>query len=362
MIDRRSLLCLPALLVLPAASTTLSIAVTGSGQAFPGQPGNPVGYAAAPGYPGALTPHAASGFQSNATYSFLDIDGGVNGTNLAGLSNTTFIGCRFQSNAQGYFNVNAIGTNLTFRYCTICPRTAYVTTPPGAAWPSAGALQNTASFVDGVNCTPGTQGYQYGFHIMSGGPVTMQYCDIWGFGNAVDFLDTTTEMLIDNCWIHDAANASPNGYHTDGPGYLNGAIPPQNITISNCTIASLGNTQGLAMQSATSGYQNIVVTGNYFSGFGYCTSHFQPGSGARNCSFTNNILATDVAWMFGPIYSNPTTIYNYASYNNLWRGNKLHVAPGTKPVSGATFSYSAADDGKYIWPNSSLSATTDYSG
>jgi hypothetical protein len=364
---RRLLLAAPALLTLPAATSQLNITVTGSGAGgpptgFPGQDTNPVGYLAAPGYPGALTPHAPSGFQSNATYSFLDIDGGTSGTNLAGLSNVTFIGCRFKSNAQGYFNVYAIGTNLTFRYCTICPRDVYASAPPGCVWPSAGTGQNTTKYIDGVNCTKGTQGYQYGFHIMSGGPITIQYCDIWGFGNAIDFLNTTAQMLVDNCWIHDAANSSPNGYHTDGPGYLNGATPPKNITISNCTIASIGNTNGLAMQAATSAYQNITVTGNFFSGFGYCTAHFQPGSGgARNCTFTDNILATDVAWYFGPIYSNPTSLYNYSSYGNLWRRNKLRVLPGTAPVNGAMFSYTQTDDGKYIWPNASLS-TTDYSG
>jgi hypothetical protein len=346
-------------------SIATTIAASGGTTAWPGQAGNPVGYAAAPGYPGALTPHAATGFASNTTYSFLDIDGGTTGIDLSSLTNTTFIGCRFQGNAQYNYNVNAAGTNLTFSYCTVCPRTAFVTSPPGLTrWPCAGAGQNTTTFSDGVNCTPGTQGYQYGFHIMSGGPVTISHCDIWGFGNAIDFLATTTKMLVDGCWIHDAANAAPSGYRTDGPGYLNGATPPQNVRISNCTIASLGNSNGLAWQAATANYVNIVMTGNYISGFGYTTAHFQPGSGgARNCQFVNNILGTDVMAIFGPIYSNPSSIYNNTSLGNLWRGNKLKVCEGTT-YNGTTaiFQFTAEDDGKYIYPDSTLNATTDYAG
>jgi hypothetical protein len=344
--------------------------------AWPGQAGNPVGYAAAPGYSGTLIPHATTGWVANTTYSFLDVDTGTGGVSIS-VSGVTFIGCRFQSNDQGNYNVQVTGANATFKYCTFSPRTAFVASPPGSIWPSAGAGQNTTTFTDGVNCTPGTQGYQYGIQFQGGtGYGTIQHCDIWGFGNSIDLVSAGTNgILIDNNWIHDPANSSPNGYHTDGPGFLNGPSsgnPPQNVTISNNTICFIGNTQPLAMQSDTIGarpYANIIVSGNYFSGGSYCTSHYQPhqtgvtGVGlTTGCQFVGNILATDIQWYYGPVYSDPTSIYNFASYSNLWRNNKLRVMPGTVPAAGATFSFTSADDGKYVYPNNTLNATTDYAG
>jgi hypothetical protein len=40
-------------------------------------------------------------------------------------------------------------------------------------------------------------------------------------------------MTVENSWIHDAADAAAQMYHTDGPGYLNGGTAPQNIGSSS---------------------------------------------------------------------------------------------------------------------------------
>ena len=346
-----------------SATFSLTIAAV-TGTAFPGQPGNPVGFAAAPGYPGSLTASSVANLVSGTpgnpkVYSFLDFDAGTGGTDLWNVHDVTFIGCRFQSNRVDYFNVHVASANMTFKYCSFTPRKALYTSPPGAAWPSAAVGQNTTVQTTDVNCINGNSGYQYGVFIDSGGPVTMQHCDVWGYGNAIDFMATTASMVLDNCWIHDAANASPQGYHTDGPGYLNGTTPPQNITISNCTIASLGNTNGIAWQAATSAYKNIVMTGNYLSGFGYTAALFLPGNGgAQNCLFQDNILATDIQAVWGPIYGSPAAMFTGST--NKWRGNKLKVYPGTQPRSGA-WQFTAADDGKFLWPDSTLH-TTDFTG
>lgn len=340
-----------------------------TGQIYPGQPGNLVGYANAPGYPGSLTSHSGTGFVSGTpgnptVYAFLDINSGTGGMALGStLHDITFIGCRFQSNDVGYYNVNIAGAwNITFDYCSFTPLASLYAAPPGATWPSAGALLNTTTFSNGVNCVAGNSGYQYGLNIntVGAGFITAQHCDIWGFGNSVVFYATTAPILIDNCWIHDAANASPQGYHTDGPGYLNGTTPPQNVTVSNCTIASIGNTNGFAFQAATAAYNNIALIGNYIAGFGYTGSFFQPGSGgATNCTVENNVFSTAVQAVFGPIYSNPTAMFTGTT--NKWRGNTLLVPAGTVPAAGATFSFTSASNGKFIFPNATLSAT-DFTG
>src|SRR6266705_1868189 len=91
---------------------------------FPGQYGNPVGFAAAPGFPGTLTPSSGpftSGTAANPTIiSFKDFDAGVSSTNIDA-NFVKFVGCRFQSNNVAGNNVSSGGTgcqNITFSYCS----------------------------------------------------------------------------------------------------------------------------------------------------------------------------------------------------------------------------------------------------
>lgn len=338
--------------------------VAAAAGAFPGQPGNPVGHMAAPGYPGSLTPHAPSSFVSGTTYSFLDIDTG-SGKFIAlslgsSLHDIKFVGCRFQSNNPGSTVAIQGAQNITFEYCTFAPQVGFYTSPPGAAWPSAGGI-NQSSFITDVNCIDGHKGYNFAVYIQSGGPVTMRKCDVWGFGNGCSQIDSTTApMLFDNCWIHDARNGAVFTDHTDGLGYLLGTGPGcKNVTVQGCTIASIGISNGIAFQDdPTNSYDNNKVIGCYLSGYGFTvdTGH---GKGTR-WQFTDNSIATDIQSYWGPIYPNPVS--QYTGTTNVWRRNKLKVKPGSlvRPGSGA-MPFTAADDGKFIWPGSTLH-TTDFAG
>ena len=336
---------------------------------WPGQSGDPVGYAAYG--PLGTTPwtggNFVSGTASNPTIykgyvfngpvaisgqyiEFIDCDfnSGTGGVNVAG-SNLTFLGDRFQSNDVQNYNVYTSGSNITFQYDSFTPLASYYTSPPGEVWPSAGAGANTTAQTTGVNAINGTEGYEYGLNIVGGGPVTVDHSDFWGFGNAITFHNTTAQINITNNWIHDAANASPEGYHTDGPGYLNGGAGPSNVLIQGNTIASLGNTNGLAFQAATSGYNNIQIKDNYLSGFGYTAALSLPGgTHFTNSSFENNVFGTDVQSVFGPIYGNPSSIFS--GNGNTWSGNTLAVRSGTVPASSSSFQFSSAENGDYVWP------------
>lgn len=370
---------------------------------FPGQLGNPVGYAATPAnvtiggltysnpaYPGSLTTWpggnpdngvnatSGAGTPSNPwVYEFYNFDGGTGGTAMTS-ANTTFIGCAFQSNQQQFYNVLPSGSNVNYSYCTTSQRTALLGRPPyytdWGQWPSGGLGRNTIDQIPGVNCftySPDTgnapTGYEYGFAMASNAGVTnWDHCDIWGFGNAIVFADSATApMSITDCWIHDASPG--NGYHTDGPGYLNGGptsgTPPHNITIHHCTIASLGNTNAIAMQAAGNPYSNMTFTNNYFSGFGLTCDFGHNATGNNNWTVTDNVFATDIQWVFGPLYADFSAMFTLSNgLNNLWRRNVLKVYPGSVPSTEngpPGFNFTAANNGNYLLPNSTLS-TTDW--
>lgn len=411
MLTRRAALlassAMAALIAGPARPAFVSfIAASNIGPTgFPGQSGNLVGFAATPTstpaafttangqtWPGAYSSLTAwpggTGAQTlsggtNATsgagtagnpwvFAFYDFDALTSGT-LLSLTNAIFVGCRFQSNQVNNYNVAVTGSNVTFIYCSFVPRTALWTSPPNGAWPSAGSglgiKSNSASYTNtGGYCVPSSDGYQFGVSI-STGSVILDHCDLWGFGNAVNYASSSTSaMTVSDCWIHDAANCNvtpPGGstnYHTDGPGYLNGGIAPSNITIKHNTIASIGNTNGLAFQATTATYSNISVTNNYFSGFADVVDMCHTTSGSTNLTFTDNIISTNLAWLNGPIYftsgaANDTLFTIASNPTNLWRRNKLDVPAGTAQyVTGVT----QANNGNYIWPDSTLS-TSDWS-
>ena len=324
---------------------------------FPGQASNLVGYANAPGYPGSLTPHATTGFVSGTpgsptVYSFLDIDGGTTGTSITGVHDITFVGCRFQSN--GNWAMRSEGGTIRYEYCSFTPRTIYYTVPPGQAWPSAGMGGTSTTMVIDVNCIDGAKSYQFGL-MTYGGTQYIYKCDFWGWGNAVTMWDDFP-TTVDQCWVHDAADATFGAYHHDGVGFLGPTTPPQDMTVTGCTIASLGNTQGVAMQSAPGTFTRTKILGNYISGFGYAADFYLPNATplVSACETRNNIWNSSVPWLFGPIYGNPVAIFT--STGNLWRNNKFSYYPGTTP---AGISSPAAQDGKFLWPDGTLS-TTDF--
>jgi hypothetical protein len=328
--------------------------------------GNPVGFAAAPGYPGSLKSCSTGNTISESgttsapkVYSFCDFvpTPPSSGTLITG-SHLKFVGCRFQSNDLENYNVQVTGSDVTFEYSSITPLVSLASSPPHAAWPSAGAGMQLTGNGTGYQID-GNDGYEYGINIPSGGPVTIDHADIWGFGNAVVFYSTTAQMIVTSSWIHDAADAAAQKYHTDGPGYLNGGTAPQNISILNNTIASIGNTNAIAFQASTAPYANIDVSGNYLSGFGYTADMGLPGnpSAFTHITFTNNVLGTDLPWVYGPVYADETALFMQAT--NTWGGNTLKVLSGTSPVGGSQFTWTVAQNGEFLWPDSRMH-TTDF--
>jgi hypothetical protein len=352
-----------------------------SSTAFPGQSGNPVGYAAygtlgtTPWPGGSFTSGTASSPTVYKNYVFsgpitvsgsyiqfisCDFNSGTGGVNVTG-SNITFTGNRFQSNQVEYYNVLVSGSNISFSYDSFTPLASLYTAPPGLVWPSAGSGQNTTTQTTNVNAIDGNSGYEFGIDIANNaGTITVDHSDFWGFGNAIVFNGASTAQVnITNNWIHDAANASQQGYHTDGPGYLNGGAGPSNILIQGNTIASLGNTNGIAFQAATSGYNNIQIIGNYFSGFGFTVAAGEPGNTYfTNSSITGNTFGTDVEPVWNPLYNNSWP----AGTNSKWACNKIAFASNTSWTDGDGWKPLSSINGEYWVPTSAIASTTDWDG
>ena len=369
--------------------------------AFPGQAGNPVGFAAAPGYPGSLTPFSGSLVSGTSgahqVYSFFDFNNGTfpNLTIGASLQYIDFIGCRFQSNANtphpaapSSSNIHLNGAkNITFSYCSWTPLASKYTIPPNygsgtAAWPASGAGHNVVTQVGGLDTDPTanaiieTDAYTYGLLIETNtsGPVSLSHCDFWGFGNAaIDWnTNTTAQFTVDNCWIHDnAAWGSTNDEHIDALGYLLGTSPPSNITISNCTVACIGNNgggDGLAWQGGTANFNNINHIHNYISGYGYTIilAGGDLGGIFTNSQFINNVIGTDVQAYWGFLYQDgtiPDYSPMFSANGNSWHGNTINVVPGTTYAStvDTRAQFTGADNGLFFLPNGTYSAT-DFSG
>jgi len=334
------------------------------------------GYTNAPGYPGFLTPAVQSDIVANTTYYYRDFDAGSGSIGID-VNNCVFIGCRFQSNNITDGSAVQIGNYFTtphpsgtqFIYCTISPRVAVVTAPPGGMqWPCSGvgaSADNSSSYQ-----ISGTQGYQFAMR-MYGTGVTMLNCDIWGFANGPDFPGAGGVMpgpsLIKDCWIHDARDPAAFEDHTDGLGYTDGSSePPQNVTIDHCTIASFANTNAIAFQYIHGGkYDNVVVKNCLFTGFNQCTdmggdgtapSEIQPSM--QNCSFLDNTYTSHIQMLLNFTRYN---IPNFSEASNVWRGNRFQFIPGTSRYASFVPAWTSADDGKYVWPDGSLNAT-DYVG
>ncbi len=261
---------------------------------WPGQASNPVGFAAAQGWPGSFTATAcpsspASGTSwtnativINCTYStsshttvscnyceFIYVDfkstASADDTALVSGNHILFLGDRFQSNCTECANVSVTSTAsaIYFFYSSATPLVSFYISPPGAGcsestagnigctnWPSAGAGTNTLNPIEETGFIPGStapsnataingnKGYEYGFNLNSGvGTVWIDSCDIWGFGNAIINQTSTAQQTITNTWMHDAANPTEQAYHTDGYGYSNGATGPNNVLLAGTATA-----------------------------------------------------------------------------------------------------------------------------
>ena len=217
---------------------------------------------------------------TNGSYSLYNFPGGMT---VGAVTGVTFTGCRFTSNNTGGANVDVGGSACTFRYCTFEPSTV----PPG----SEPALSNTGYRIANAS------GYQYGVNQPSnGGRVTLSHCRFWGFANAVTMTNATsgTAMAIDRCLFQNG-RADGGVDHTDGPGDLDQSTIT-GLVISNCTVVGQGNTNAIAMQGGV--YNNIQITGNYLSGFGYMAflgTVGYPAQSSNNTVFTGNTWGSDIS-------------------------------------------------------------------
>jgi hypothetical protein len=129
-------------------------------------------------------------------------------------------------------------------------------------------------------------------------------CDIWGVGNGLIIYGPAHTIRIQDCWIQ-ACAAGDTGYHVDGIAYLNNRVPPTNVVIDHCAVASIGNTQGIGFQPPSSPYNGLTINDCYLSGFGYRCNPGTSFAGNTNVVVTNKIFGTDLPWLFASSDSYP---------------------------------------------------------
>ncbi len=292
------------------------------------------GYVHAPGYPGSLTTASSSSStcpmtpQSNHTYRFCSYPGlGL----PSGLTNVTFYGSEFHSNAVNDANVRAGSgdNNITFDYDTFQPNVS--STP--------------------VACS---QSYQYGIYNEGGamGGYTVEHSDFWGFGNAIDTEGSTqaNPQIFRYNWIHDSSTTGGCGYHNDGIGMLNGGSE-QYAVVDHNTIEFTGNTNLIAWQNGT--YSHDQNTNNLLSGDnegyagGRCTSSCTAPTYIQTTGNTfNTYLAIE-----GDYPIDNATHY-WANTGSTWNHNYWAVPPG---AAWGTSAY----NGDYWVPTTTSNAPQD---
>lgn len=279
------------------------------------------GWDHSPSYTGSLTAYTGADPLTSAangtTYTNIDFQGLTVGSSTDMVDSITFQGCRFRSSWNAGWNVQVHGTNVQFKYCTFEP------------------LNSQALPVTFANS------YQYGVDIRGASSVTIDHCNIWGFGNAIQIEQSSQALpvVLQNSYIHDAADqdgSGGSGYHHDG--FLSNNGGPQYVVISGNTIVSGGNTNAIALQSTGTPYDHIRITGNLLGGFGY-TVNIGDGyaSGDTSVVFTDNVFTT-VSPL--PAYG-PLKITWPTGNNNIWERNRWRYDGNGDPTA----------DGKYWLPN-----------
>lgn len=376
----------------PASSATYTLQVTGTGSntsvatagnttvvgtgpsGFPGQAGNPVGYAAAPGYPGSLT--SASGTNITASASFKLFDTGTSQVGISG-TNLTFTGCYFgvstnaDTGSQGWINYLS-GGGHTFNFCTFGPSPSVVggsfpPQPPGGGgytnWPSQRGSTDSVGI-------PFAQGNQYGVtgngSVVPPGGLSVQNCDIWGFSNGAALFSHTNAsnpITVNNTWMHDPCLAPP-GAHTDVLGDVQSATGDTvtHCTITNNTIAGVSS-EGPAFQFENDiTTNNVTITGNYVS----CAASFMLylaivgiSTPATNWVFSNNTITAVFTAQFGiiadgtfPTYAAPA--FSVSGSGNKWRNNI--ILPGSYAQVGTVTSGTP-----FLWPDATANSS-DWAG
>ena len=350
--------------ILATATQNLSFSVAGGG-GFPGQPGNPVGFAAAPGYPGSLTAMAVSSIASGQTYNYKLFDNGTSAIHISA-TNCTFNGCYFGASTSvstSQAHTTWTGGNNISNFCTFAPSPSVVggTFPPQAGgystWPCGPTATLPAVYGNNYGCVGG------GNTPPPTGGLIFNSCDMWGYSNGVVFskVAQTNPLAFNNCWIHDP-NIQYDGNHTDGIGDVQSQATDyiQYLTINGCTIAVICNSNDIAFQpSSPSSWlmNNNQITNNYITS----TASYVVQSGLNrtttaptNNVFTGNVFSAYLACEYGVLYENDTSIFSTSGSGNLWRNNQ--ILPGTYNQVGTVTAAAP-----YLWPNATANAT-DFTG
>ncbi|TYB71036.1 hypothetical protein FXF51_00930 [Nonomuraea sp. PA05] len=255
--------------------------------------------------------------------------------------NLTFVGCLFEGTNPNDNLVQIYSdTNVKFLYSTFKPSSYEL--PPGN--------DGTVSSSPTEPGTPFEDSWQL-VTTMKEAVAVMDHNDIWGNAGMImvtGFPDRPSTWT--NNYIHDMADTAHDVYHHDGIG-------PQsegdggNMIVHHNTLASLGNTNALALQGPGV-YRNVTITDNYVSGWGYAL-HVGDLDNAENITVTGNVFSAELHQLYGFLYGN---LWGGSARGSTWRGNLIQARPG----DGNT-SFSTADHGKYLWPSGTTS-TTDYTG
>lgn len=304
------------------------------------------GHVNAPGYPGSLTTWpGGDATTDDATYEFYDIPGGLAvGSSGTPVSNVTFRGCRFR--AFGDLNVVVFGDNITFEYCTFAPEA--LAPPP---------VSHAAGYGYGIAAN--------GAYLAFVERLTVRYCDIWGFANAIDAAGSTQAKphVFEHNYIHDARDDDGGADHTDGIGALNNDQVSSYVVINHNTIESVANTNAIAFQFSSTGFHHFTITNNLLGGWNYAINFggVYPdtvNSTAHHITFTGNTFSTRLLHGFGVVYQEWWLTTGSSWSNNRW------MVP-----SGAVWG-TPARDGLYWIPfagvddddDSVHTSSTDYSG
>jgi hypothetical protein len=256
--------------------------------------------------------------------------------------NLTFVGCLFEGKSPNDNLVQIYSPNsIAFRYSTFKPN-AYAR-PPGN--------DGTVSSAHAKPGTPFKKSWQL-MTTMKEAVVLMDHDDIWGNAGLemVTGFPGRPSVWTHN-YIHDAADTAHDVYHHDGIGpQSEGNGGP--MVIDHNTIASLGNTNALALQGSGV-YDHITFTNNYVSGYGYALS-FGVKNNATNLTVTGNVFSAELLGLWGPLYGN---LWGGTARGSLWRNNFYQVRQddGNK-------AYSPTDHGRYWWPTDNKSHAQDYGG
>lgn len=299
------------------------------------------GYQNAPGYPGQLTdfPPNENGYTlldgsyDGKTLKFLHFHGkvmiGSSGSSPSTVANITFYGCLFEGTLpQDLLVYDFTTAHSTYQYSTFKP--AAVSAPP-------------------VSCD---QSYEISVNQSSNQAITMDHCDVWG-GAGIQFgaSSQASPLVFTHNYIHDEADPDNVGgcnYHHDGIGPCSGGGISY-VTIDHNTIASRGNTNGIALQG-TLPYDHLTITNNYLSGWGYAVSLGAGDTAASdtNVTVTGNVFSGELETLYGPLYGNVAP-----GPGSVWQDNRYQVRTGDAWGD-------ASWNGQYWWPTDTTGHATDY--